>query len=192
MLSETAIVAAQTASDLIIRPFNENQLRGASYVLTLGNRFRRWTSGETAVEIWSSSAAENALDVPFEASRLTLEPGEFVLAATLERIGLSQNLVGAISPLSHIARFGISATLGADLINPGFGADSPTSLTLELFNHNRRPLVLAAGMPIAHLRLIRLTGDASALDRRSIYDGADPVVAPRLYEEWSTLLRPWP
>jgi dCTP deaminase len=188
MLAETAIVAARAAGDADIEPFNGAQLRGASYVLRLGDRFRRWTSGDAPVEMWSPSAAEEALDLPLKTDRLILSPGEFVLATTLERIGLGQTLAGAVSPLSHVARFGLSATLGADLINPGFGSGAPASLTLELFNHNRRALVLTAGMPIVHLRLIRLTGEAPTRERRSIYDGADPVVAPKLYEEWHTLL----
>jgi dCTP deaminase len=190
MLAETAIVAARAVGEVELEPFSNAQLRGASYVLRLGNRFRRWTSGATPVELWSPDAAEDALDAPFMSDRLTLQPGEFALATTLERIGLGQTLGGTISPLSHVARFGLSATLGADLINPGFGSGSPTPLTLELFNHNPRALVLASGMPIAHLRLIRLTGEVSKRERRSIYDGADPVVAPKLYEEWHTLLEP--
>ena len=144
------------------------------------------------VEMWSPGAASNVLSTPFQADLVTLEPGEFVLAASLERIGLGYSLAGCISPLSHVARFGLSVTLGADLINPGFGSGVPTSLTLELFNHNRRALVLTAGMPIAHLRLIRLEGDVQKRERRSIYHGADPLVDPKLYEEWRVLLEPKP
>jgi dCTP deaminase len=192
MLAETAIVAARAVGDFELEPFSASQLRGASYVLRLGDRFRRWKSGETPIEMWSPGAAEDALDVAFAADWLTLQPGEFVLAATLEKIGLGRALAGAISPLSHVARFGLSINLGADLINPGFGSGAPTPLTLELFNHNRRPLVLTAGMPIAHLRLIRLTGEVPERQRRSIYDGADPVVAPKLYEEWHALLEARP
>lgn len=190
MLAEAAIVAARAAGDIELEPFSGAQLRGASYVLRLGDRFRRWTSGATPVEMWSPDAAEHALDAPFTADRLTLQPGEFVLATTVERIGIGQTLAGAVSPLSHVARFGLSATLGADLINPGFGSGAPAPLTLELFNHNRRALVLSAGMPIAHLRFTRLTGEAPEHERRSVYDGADPLVSPKLYEEWRALLGP--
>lgn len=190
MLAETAIVAARASREVELEPFSDAQLRGASYVLRLGSRFRRWALGSTPVEMWSSGAAEAALEPPFDADRLILQPGEFVLGATFEQIGLGQKLAGTISPLSHVARFGLSVTLGADLINPGFGFGAPTPLTLELFNHNRRALVLTAGMPIAHLRLIPLTGEAPKRERRSIYDGADPVVAPKLYEEWQELLGP--
>lgn len=189
MLAESAIAAARLSGDIELVPFNDAQLRGASYVLRLGDRFRRWTSGDTPVEMWSEKAAEDALDLPFHADRLTLHPGEFVLASTLETISLSQKLAGTISPLSHVARFGLSATLGADFINPGFGGAKPALLTLELFNHNRRALVLVPGMPIAHLRLIRLIGEDSGCERRSIYDGNDPVVAPKLFEEWQARLK---
>ncbi len=188
MLADTEITAARVAGELKIDPFNGAQLRGASYVLRLSDRFRSWILDDSPVDMWSPGAAESSLNSPFNAGRLTLHPGEFVLGASIERIGIGYTLAGTISPLSHIARFGLSVTLGADLINPGFGFGAATPLTLELFNHNRRPLVLTAGMPIAHLRLVRLTGDVQKRGQRSIYDGADPVVAPKLYEEWQTLL----
>lgn len=184
MLSGSDIRIAREAGEVELVPFHTSQVRGASYVLRLGSRFRRWLASETPIEMWSADAAGESLDEPFAADRITLQPGEFVLSTTLERVGLMHTLAGSISPLSHVARFGLSATLGADLISPGFGSGAPAPLTLELFNHNPRPLILVTGMPIAHLRLVRLRSEAPRQDRRSIYDGADPVVAPKLYEEW--------
>lgn len=188
MLSESSIMAAVTAGEVHIDPFDKGQLRSASYVLRLGMRFRKWRKGDKPIVLWSPKAADQALDEPFDSDQLELHPNEFVLAATIERIGLNEAFAGNISPLSHVARFGLSINQGADLINPGFGLGAPAALTLELVNHNYRPLVLKAGMPIAHLRLIQLNEVRYTPVRRSVYDGKDPVVSPKLYEEWNSIL----
>lgn len=188
MLSESSFIAAMTAGEVRIDPFNKGQLRSASYVLRLGMRFRKWIEGDKPIVLWSPEAADHALDEPFDSDQLELHSNEFVLAATVERVGLSEAFAGTISPLSHVARFGLSINQGADLINPGFGLGAPAALTLELVNHNCRPLILNAGMPIAHLRLIQLNEDRSTHVRRSVYDGKDPVVSPKLYEEWKSIL----
>lgn len=188
MLSEAGITAALSKGEVEVVPFSELQLRGASYVLRLGSRFRRWSHDGNPVEMWSSSEKDHSLDAPFDTQKLTLQPGEFILGTTLERVGVSPALAASISPLSHVARFGLSTTLGADLVNPGYGHGGPMSLTLELFNHNHRALILTAGMPIAHLRLFQLTGGGLVRDRRSIYQGADPLVSPKIYEEWHRLI----
>ncbi|SFH52830.1 hypothetical protein SAMN04488020_12022 [Palleronia marisminoris] len=61
-------------------------------------------------------------------------------------------------------------------------------LTLELYNHNVRPLELRAGMPIAHLRLISIGAVYCGDPQRSIYEGSDPLTDPLLYEEWGVSL----
>lgn len=184
MLAEAAIVAEREAGSLDIQPFSAVQLKAASYVLRLGRRFRRWSAGVVPVRLWSSDAGAEALMPTQESDTLLIEPGGFVLGCTLERIRLSAALAAQISPLSHVARFGLGVNCGADFVNPGYGGVTPSPLTLELYNHNVRPLELKAGAPIAHLRFVRLSGLTERTAPPSIYEGADPLSAPLLYEEW--------
>jgi dCTP deaminase len=121
------------------------------------------------------------LDEPVEGDEFVIRSGEFVLACTAECIGLSVGRFATVSPLSHVARFGLGINCGADFVNPGFGSMNPTVLALELFNHNPSPLVLTAGMPIAHLRVGCV--EAETLHARSVYEGKDPLAAPRFFEE---------
>ena len=189
MLSSGEILAARVTGALEINPYSETQMKDASYVLRLGSCFRRWLAADAPIRLWSPDAATEALAAPETAEALRIEPGHLVLGCTLERIRLGAGLAGQISPLSHVARFGLGVTCGADFINPGFGNSIPSSLTLELFNHNVRPLELRAGMPVAHLRLLKITRTDERPPRRSIYEGADPLTDPLLYEEWSVALR---
>ena len=91
-------------------------------------------------------------------SEQVIGPGEFLLAHSMEALALPPDLAGEISPLSHVARFGLGIHLGANWINPGFGSSRPTQLALELVNNNSTALILQTGMPIAHLRLSQSRG----------------------------------
>lgn len=188
MLASAKIVERLEAGSLEIRPYNKVQLRGVSYVLRLGNRFRRWVPGVAPVRLWSPAAVGLALAAPEISDTLVIEPAAFVLGCTLEHIRLGTGLAGQISPLSHVARFGLGVTCGADLINPEFGRSGASMLTLELFNHNVRPLELRVGMPVAHLRLIEIDTTDERVSPQSIYEGADPLTDPLLHEEWSAAL----
>lgn len=188
MLPRTEIARLVATGTVGIEPYSQAQLRGASYVLRLGHRFRRWLPGPEPMRIWSPTAAESALAAPEEGETFTIDPGAFVLGCTLERIRLPGSIAGQISPLSHVARFGLGVTCGADLINPGFGGSAASMLTLELYNHNVRPLELHFGMPVAHFRLVETGAQEEGGPPRSIYEGADPLTSPLLFEEWSPVL----
>jgi dCTP deaminase len=188
MLGRAAILDAMKLFDLGIEPFVDSQLRSASYVLRLGRRFRRARLAVQPIHVWSANAADDRFMEIEEASELCIPQGDFVLAATHETVRLPDRLAGAISPLSHIARFGLSVTCGADHISPGYGSNGGASLTLELVNNNPTPLRLSAGMPIAHLRLYAIEGGDPVHRRSSIYEGRDPLSAPMLFEEWSSAL----
>ncbi len=189
LLNRAALQSEVEAGRLAIEPFDPSHLRPASYVLRLGRRFRRWRDrGATPLRVWSPGAADAFLDDPFEDGEVVIAAGEFMLACTAEAIGLPPDRWASVSPLSHVARFGLGVHCGADFVNPGFGAGAPTPLALELFNHNRAPLALTAGMPIAHLRVSPV--EASAAAAPSIYERRDPVGAPRFHEEMAPVFGP--
>ena len=187
LLNNFAIGNRIKKNKLFIDPFNPEKLRAASYVLTLSNRTRRWIPNSTPIRLWEAKAADRHLTEISNDLDFTIAPGEFMLACTAEQIGVPADLYGIISPLSHIARFGLSIHCGADFINPGFGMNSRSSLVLELYNCNSSPLILTSGMPIAHIKFGRvdfLEGQPSPVPG-SVYEGMDPLTPPRYYEEWS-------
>ena len=183
LLNQHEIAAEVASGQLHVEPFDPTHFRPASYVLCLGRRFRRWQAGEVPISLWSERAADGRLAEPVECDEIVINPGEFMLASTSESIGLSGDRWAMISPLSHIARFGLSIHCGADFVNPGFGRARAAPLTLELCNHNPSPLALTAGIPIAHLRIGRINGIGSPL--ASIFDHIDPVTPSRLFEDMS-------
>lgn len=71
---------------------------------------------------------KNAFDqlVPF-----TLEPGEFILAMTHERVSIPKNLIGLVEGRSTYARVGLSMHQTAPWIQPGWNG----RIVLEIKNH---------------------------------------------------------
>ena len=69
-----------------------------------------------------------------------LDPGQFVLAQTLERVKIPDSLMGMVEGRSSFARLGIAVHLTAPKIDPGFEG----TITLELANFGTVPFTLRA------------------------------------------------
>lgn len=81
---------------------------------------------------------------------LKLEPGQHGLAATLERVDLSENILGILHIRSSLAREGVVASLA--LVDPGFRGQ----LTVSLYNAGDRPVRIRKGERFVQLSLLRL------------------------------------
>lgn len=185
-LSSQSIHKLVSNGVLVVEPFCVDCLKPASYVLHLGHGFRRWKPQSSPIDMWGSTITDEHLEPSFESDSITIQSGEFLLGQTMEKISLPNNVAGVISPLSHIARFGLTIHGRADWINPGFGMSIATPLTLELRNDNPSSLLLRASMPIAHLKIVHITSEnISGQHKQSIYEGKDPLTSPLLHEEWA-------
>lgn len=155
-LTDDAIAAAVRDGELSITPFVRERSRPASHLLTLADRVMRAVPAGEPIDVLSRTSVRGAFTTPESGSPILIGPGELVLAATRERIGLGPALAARLTGLSHLARLGLAVHVTADLVSPGFGWDEPTAVTLELVNHHPRALLLHEGMPICHLVVERL------------------------------------
>ena len=81
---------------------------------------------------------------------IQLKPGRQKLAATLERVELSEQILGILHIRSSLAREGIIASLA--LVDPGFKGQ----LTVSLYNSGDRPVRIRKGERFIQLTLLRL------------------------------------
>jgi dCTP deaminase len=88
-------------------------------------------------------------------SNIMLQPKEQKLAATFERVELSENLVGTLHIRSSLAREGVIASLA--LVDPGFKGQ----LTISLYNAGDRPVRIERGERFIQLSLLRLGSPAT-------------------------------
>ena len=90
------------------------------------------------------------------AERTVLNPGEFVLASTMEHFNIPNDLIAFVHDKSTWARHGLS--LFNTVIEPGWRG----YLTLELVNNSSKHMEISAGCPIAQIVFMRLEESTDA------------------------------
>lgn len=82
----------------------------------------------------------------FTDDHVVVRPGEFLLAATMERFAFPNDISGIVKGRSSIGRIGLSVQ-NAGFIDPGFNG----TITLELKNDSNIPICLPKGYPIGQV-----------------------------------------
>ena len=85
-----------------------------------------------------------------------VQPGEFVLGVTLEKIKISDDLVARVEGRSSLGRLGIIIHSTAGFVDAGFEG----TITLEITNINRMPVALYPGMRVCQLAFETMSSPA--------------------------------
>lgn len=126
----------------LVEPFDPEMVNPASIDVTLGSTILR--EGRPGEERW--------VEINIEGGVYSLEPGEFVLAHTVEMIRVPGNMEAVFNLKSSRGREGYEHLM-AGYIDPGFMG----RVTLELVNVNRyHRLTLEHGMRIGQLRFAKV------------------------------------
>ncbi|RTL37628.1 MAG: dCTP deaminase [Candidatus Melainabacteria bacterium] len=141
---------------LILEPYDDSLIQPNSYDVRLSDRFSWHEKGEYSKSIIDPYQSESILEglVHVVDESIVIEPGFFVLGATLEKICLPKNIVGQLTGKSSLARLGIMVHVTAGFIDAGF-SHPPAQITLEIVNVGNRPVRLHAGMSIAQMVFTR-------------------------------------
>lgn len=130
------------------------QLGSTSLDVRLGTTFQIYQPNQSGVIDFrleeSVQGAQNnstVKDLDYKEG-LVLAPGQFVLAHTLEYIGLPENVGAQLEGRSSFARLGIQIHMTASFIDPGFHG----SITFEIYNAGPNPIRLFPGYRIGQLR----------------------------------------
>ena len=125
ILSDRDIRAEIDAGRIVVDPYTPDAVQPSSIDLHVGNRFRVFRNNRTAVidprmdQPELTELVEITGDEPF-----ILHPGEFVLGATLERVGLPDDLVARLEGKSSLGRLGLLIHSTAGYVDPGLGGDA--------------------------------------------------------------------
>jgi dCTP deaminase len=153
-----------------IDPYDAKLVQPNSLDIRLGNHFVWYTGSSEVIDPYNKDSVSYGIE-EVHADSFILNPGQFVLAETLECIGLPDNVVATIEGKSSIARLGITLHQTGGWIDAGFRG----TITLEMANVNSRPVKVYAGMPVGQLvfytteraeRPYDKKGDAKYLDQR--------------------------
>ena len=91
-----------------------------------------------------------------EGEPFIVQPGEFVLGVTQERITVPDDLVVRVEGRSSLGRLGIIVHSTAGFVDPGFSG----TITLEISNLNRLPIALYPGMRVCQIAFEQMTSPA--------------------------------
>lgn len=187
VLSDRDIKKALLQSRIIITPAPDlkTQLGSCSIDLRLGNSFRVFEHSrypyidpfkkEMSEEVTREMHVKN--DEPF-----IIQPGDFVLATTMEDIEVPDDLTGRLEGRSSIGRLGVVIHSTAANIECGFRGH----IALELANMGKMPVALYPGMRICSLSFEQLSSPAEVpyyKKKGAKYVGQKGPEESRIHEE---------
>lgn len=132
------------------------QLGPCSIDLRLGNTFRVFEHSKSPYinPLKKNHSHEITREVRVKnGEHFVMQPGDFVLAVTLERITISPSLLGRLEGRSSLGRLGIVVHSTASVFEPGWDGQA----VLELGNLGRIAVALYPGMRICAMTFEQLT-----------------------------------
>lgn len=91
---------------------------------------------------------------PYDTEGYELEPGGFVLGATLEQVSVDATLCAHVDGRSTLGRLGLMIHVTAGFVDPGFSGN----ITLEIFNAAPYAIKLRSGIGIGQLLVSLVCG----------------------------------
>ena len=154
VLSDRSIKEELAAGRIVIEPHNESDIQPASVDLHLDRKVLVFRNSQLPfIDLKKPLPELMAMQEIPEEDPFILHPGEFVLASTLERIALPDDIVARLEGKSSLGRIGLLIHSTAGYVDPGWDGH----LTLELSNVARLPITLYYGMRIGQISFLRMT-----------------------------------
>ena len=187
VLSDRTIREEIKRGRIVIDPLGDGCIQPSSIDLHLARLFRVFRVGilphpylDVAQPMEGfTELVEVAKDEPF-----IIQPGEFVLAATLETITLPDDIVARVDGKSSLGRLGLLIHATAGFVDPGWTG----RLTLELSNVAKMPIAVRPDMRICQISFLRLSTPAERLygspELGSKYQGQTEPTASRAYQDF--------
>ncbi len=140
-----------------IDPWDPALVQPASVDLRLGGSFRVFHNHRVAVIDLADPPTNLTEHVEVaDGESFVIHPGEFVLGRTQEWVELPDDIVARIEGKSSLGRLGLIVHATAGFVDPGWKG----TLTLEVTNLTRVPILLWPGKPIAQLSFMTLDAPA--------------------------------
>jgi dCTP deaminase len=153
VLSDGTIRRLVEEQRIKIEPWDAAMVQPASVDLKLGTSFRVFHNHRLpAIDLASPPDNLTELVEIGDDESFVIHPGEFVLGSTVEWVELPDDIVARIEGKSSLGRLGLIVHATAGFVDPGFSG----TLTLEITNLTRVPIVLWPGKPIAQLSFMAL------------------------------------
>lgn len=152
VLSDEDIKKRIGKDDLVIEPYNEDNVEPASVDLRLGEDHK----SVRALGVIELGDDDNSIFHEELDSELTVHPDQLILSTTLERVEIPDDMVARVLGRSSLGRLGISVHQTAGYIDPGFKGQ----ITLEIVNEGPVPVTISPGQRICQIVFEELSSPA--------------------------------
>lgn len=145
-----SVIAQSELSRLIregtikIEPFDKSQIGPASVDLHVGNTFIVYKKARNIFHVVDDADFSEITEEIKVKDYFVLMPGESVLAYTLEKVTLPENICGRLEGRSKFARLGLLVHITASFMHPGIS----NRQILEMYNASPFPLAIHTGSKI--------------------------------------------
>jgi dCTP deaminase len=162
ILSDRDIKARMLKGDIVVvSPDNDHlgNIGPSSLDLRLGKYFKIYNHSSHAIldPMNPESFKDVAKMIEIEDGKaFVVQPGEFVLGVTLEKIRIPDDMVARVEGRSSLGRLGIIIHSTAGFVDAGFEG----TITLEITNINRMPVALYPGMRVCQLAFEQMSSPA--------------------------------
>ena len=156
VLSKDEILKEIKKGGIKITPFNKKNLGPASYDLTLDNQFRMF---ELNLEVFNvdENSDYKKISTLKNSKSLILDPNNFALGITKEKIRLSGNICGWLSGRSRFARLGVGVHVTSNFVQPGVD----NKQVLEIKNFSNTPIKINSGTRVIQIIFEKVEGKKS-------------------------------
>lgn len=143
---------------------SESQFQPASIDLCLDYYFTSYKNNaigyiDTQDRYLNLKEFTSDVELKHKYERFVLQPNDFVLAQTIEKVQIPSNIVGIVEGRSSFGRLGLLVHATAGYIDPGFEGN----ITLELKNINNIPIAIYPEQHICQIVFYEMDGNAKYL-----------------------------
>lgn len=183
ILSDRDIIKRVKEGGLVIEPFKEEYVQPSTVDLELDSKLRVFNNFELGV-IDLRQKEDPSREVEISEKGFIIHPNEFLLGSTVERFKIPLDLAGKIEGRSSLGRLGLIIHATAGYIDPGFCGD----ITFEISNISRTPIKIYAGMRIAQICFLKMSGPVGrpygSKELGSKYQGQKGPTSSRAWKEF--------
>lgn len=183
ILSDKDIEKLLAEKKIVIEPLDSNLVGPSGLDLRLGYQIRVFKDIDVEYLNPFDPASENATElIDPEEGKFIIYPDQLVLATTLERIEMPENLVARLESRSSLTRLGLIILGTSGSVEPGFKGH----LTIPIMNTGKLPVLLYPEMCFCKLAFETMTTQAATpyhARKTSKYHEQVGPVASRLHME---------
>jgi dCTP deaminase len=186
MLSDKQILDEIETCNIVIEPFDEQQLGSNSYDVRLGNYVARSNNNQKTIDIFNKDDITRFWMIQKATDIIMVFPGETILSHTQEVIGGRNYIASKMNARSSLGRCGISVCKCAGFGDVGY----VNRWTMEITNSLNVSVGLRVGMRVAQISFFKVGETLKQYVGKYQNDGWKPEdMLPRLWEVCEENLR---